>query len=371
MHRIPPSFGSFIFPPMDRKHKFWSTQPVEVSGESGVIERPKMVSKDPPVLPEGFSFSSDVDMAELASFLAQNYVEDVDGTHVLCYPPRFLSWMINNPRHSPEYTLVVRWNGEVVGFAFAKEHVLSVQGKRERVVSVNLLCISRSLRGRRLAPIIIGEITRRSNLNGIHQAIFTSGTELFFNIAAAHYYHRPIDPIKLYKTGFCTRIACPGMLEPRPGTRPMTGNDAAKVLQLFSEKAAAYALHVEMDAEDVLYHFMPRDGVVYTYVHEAGDEVVEFGTFFILETVEKRSGARIRAAYLYYTGGGSPEMIVSDLICFAKEQRCDVFTCLDIMDNHVFLDSLGFSKGTGFLRYYLYNWRAPSLSSREVSFVMY
>jgi glycylpeptide N-tetradecanoyltransferase len=356
---------------MKKEHRFWSTQPVEVSEGGDIITKPEMVPRDPPTLPDGLLFSSDVDMAELSEFLSRNYVEDVDGTHVLCYPPHFLSWMISNPKHSPEYMLVVRWKEEIVGSAFAKEHVLSVKGVKQRVVGINLLCVSKSLRGRRLAPVIIREITRRVNLNGIYQAVFTSGTELFFNISTASYYHRPIDAMKLYKLGFCNRMAHPKALEARPGTRPMAEGDAMAVQQLLLKKSVEYAVHEEMDVEDVLHHFMPREDIVCTYVHEVDDEVVGFGAFFILETIEKKSGSRIRSAYLYYIGGEDTGMMVSDLICFAKDQRCDVLTCLDVMDNRLFLDALGFSKGTGHLRYYLYNWRAPSLGPSELCLIMY
>lgn len=40
---------------------------------------------------------------------------------------------------------------------------------------INYLCIHKKLRSKRLAPVLIQEITRRVRRTGIFQAIYTSG----------------------------------------------------------------------------------------------------------------------------------------------------------------------------------------------------
>lgn len=40
---------------------------------------------------------------------------------------------------------------------------------------INFLCIHKKLRAKRLAPVLIKEITRRCNIRGIFQAIYTAG----------------------------------------------------------------------------------------------------------------------------------------------------------------------------------------------------
>lgn len=44
----------------------------------------------------------------------------------------------------------------------------------------------------------------------------------------------------------------------------------------------------------------------------------------------------------------------------------DVFNALDLMDNKEFLEKLKFGVGDGFLQYYLYNWRCPSMDTHKV-----
>jgi glycylpeptide N-tetradecanoyltransferase len=43
-------------------------------------------------------------------------------------------------------------------------------------VEINFLCIHKLLREKRLAPVLIQEITRRVNLQNIFQAVFTAGS---------------------------------------------------------------------------------------------------------------------------------------------------------------------------------------------------
>jgi glycylpeptide N-tetradecanoyltransferase len=46
------------------------------------------------------------------------------------------------------------------------------------MVEINFLCVHKKLRSKRLAPVLIKEITRRVNLTGIFQAVYTAGVIL-------------------------------------------------------------------------------------------------------------------------------------------------------------------------------------------------
>jgi glycylpeptide N-tetradecanoyltransferase len=45
-------------------------------------------------------------------------------------------------------------------------------------VEINFLCVHKKLRSKRLAPVLIKEVTRRVNLKGIFQAVYTAGAVL-------------------------------------------------------------------------------------------------------------------------------------------------------------------------------------------------
>jgi glycylpeptide N-tetradecanoyltransferase len=44
-----------------------------------------------------------------------------------------------------------------------------VQAQTVKMVEINFLCVHKKLRSKRLAPVLIKEITRRVNVNGIFQ----------------------------------------------------------------------------------------------------------------------------------------------------------------------------------------------------------
>ena len=46
------------------------------------------------------------------------------------------------------------------------------------MVEINFLCVHKKLRSKRLAPVLIKEVTRRVHLEGIFQALYTAGAVL-------------------------------------------------------------------------------------------------------------------------------------------------------------------------------------------------
>ena len=46
------------------------------------------------------------------------------------------------------------------------------------MVEINFLCVHKKLRSKRVAPVLIREITRRVHLEGIFQAVYTAGVVL-------------------------------------------------------------------------------------------------------------------------------------------------------------------------------------------------
>lgn len=55
------------------------------------------------------------------------------------------------------------------------------------MVEINFLCVHKRLRSKRVAPVLIKEITRRVNLEGIFQAVYTAGVLLPKPISICRY----------------------------------------------------------------------------------------------------------------------------------------------------------------------------------------
>ncbi|KAL7347974.1 N-myristoyl transferase [Encephalitozoon intestinalis] len=354
---------------MEEKHKFWNTQPVGKNG-LGIISNERSVSLEKPKLPGGFRLEELESIEELARFLEENYVEDVHSGHMLKYSKDFLEWVIGSDEARKKYSVVLRLCGRMVGFIFAQEHWIVIREQKNRVVGVNFLCVSQEMRGRGLAPILIKEVTRQANMDGIFQGVFTNGIELFFNISHGRYYHRPLNGENLFMSGFSDRIIKSRKTHVREGTRVAEEKDMVDIEKLYLQESEKHMFYEEIRSSNISSTFKTVKNVIHTYVHESGGKIDGFGSFFIIDTIEKKSKRKVQGGYLYYRGGRDIKEMVEDLIYFAEKEGCDVFTCLDTMGNSSFLADLGFFPGSGEIRYYLYNWSTREVPKDKVFFIL-
>lgn len=129
--------------------------------------------------------------------------------------------------------------------------------------------------------------------------------------------------------------------------------------------------------EEILKHFLPRDGVIYTYVIENADkQVTGFFSFYSLPStiLHTEKYDTLNAAYAYYMVPGEHSLkdVMKDMLIIANNQGFDVFNCLDIMNNEEVFDDLLFGAGDGTLSYYLYNWRlkGQKIGQDEVGMIL-
>lgn len=111
---------------------------------------------------------------------------------------------------------------------------------------VNFLCVHKKLRSKRLAPVLIKEVTRRVNLLNVWQAIYTGGVVIPTPIGTCRYYHRNLNPQKLVDIGFSAqprsmtmtrmkRHYSVGTVPKIPGFRELTKADIPQVRELLSK----------------------------------------------------------------------------------------------------------------------------------------
>ena len=79
---------------------------------------------------------------------------------------------------------------------------MTINGKPILMAEINFLCVHKSLRSKKLAPVLIKEVTRRVNRCNIWQAIYTAGVVIPSPIAATTYFHRSLNPKKLIDVNF-------------------------------------------------------------------------------------------------------------------------------------------------------------------------
>ncbi|XP_031699887.1 glycylpeptide N-tetradecanoyltransferase 1-like isoform X1 [Anarrhichthys ocellatus] len=394
-----PSLPKTLQQAKSHTYRFWDTQPVPRLGDSFVthgpiVEGEASVREEPYSLPSGFSWdtldlNSPTVLKELCTLLNENYMEEDDNTIRCEFSLEYLQWALQPPNWLPQWNCGVRvhTNNKLVGFIAALPAEVRVYETDKRMAQVKLLCVHKKLRLKRMTPVLIRELTRRVNQQGLHQAVYTAGIVLPTPLSSCRYWHRPLNPRKL------TDVSYPGLRQntntnlqralkfyrlpevtKTPGLRPLTEEDVVGLHSLLQANLRKFHLSSRLSLQEVEHWLLPRENVIDTYVVEgdAGtltDVVSFYGVSSRVLNHPVHTG--LRAAHLLYVAGtaADPVNLMEDALVLAKSKGFDVFSALDVMDNKSFLDNLKFSVMDKSLHYYLYNWICPNMSPDEVGLV--
>merc|ERR1719408_21090 len=120
------------------------------------------------------------------------------------YSRDFIKWALKPPGFELDWHVGVqaKQSGKLVAFITAIPANIQVHDKTVQMVEINFLCVHKKLRSKRLAPVLIKEITRRVNRKNVWQAVYTAGVVLPKPVAECRYYHRSLNPKKLIDVGF-------------------------------------------------------------------------------------------------------------------------------------------------------------------------
>ncbi|KAL8727508.1 MAG: hypothetical protein Q9181_005694 [Wetmoreana brouardii] len=389
-------------------YKFWQTQPVlrfdeDQQFEEGPIKRidPEQVPKEPQQLLEGFEWVTmnlldDKELEEVYELLNGHYVEDDEAMFRFNYSVSFLNWALKAPGWRKEWHVGVRASKsrKLVAFISGVPVALRIRSTTLKATEINFLCIHKKLRSKRLAPVLIQEITRRCYQLGIFQAIYTAGIVLPKPVSSCRYFHRSLDWLKLFEVGFSpmpknstkarqiTKYKLPDSTNTK-GLRPMQYKDVSAVHELLQRYLKRFEMAPDFDAEEIK-HWMVHDDtttaeqVIWPYVVEdpSSHKITDFFSFYCLESsvIKSPKHDSVRAAYMFYyateTAFAENEKclkerlneLMNDALILAKKSNFDVFNALTLLDNPLFLEQQKFGPGDGQLHYYIYNYRAHPLA---------
>jgi glycylpeptide N-tetradecanoyltransferase len=271
----------------------------------GPIEPNKPVEEirdEPYTMPAGFEWSNvnvnDPDQRlELYNLLAQNYVEDDECLFRFDYSQEFLLWALTPPGYRDDFLFGVRSSKtkKLVAFISGIPAQVQVYEKELPIVEINFLCVHKKLRSKRLAPVLIKEVTRRVNKTGVFQAVYTAGAVLPVPVSSSRYHHRNLNPKKLVKVGFTRlnpRQTMARMIklyrlpdEPHTkGLRPMEKKDVDAVHKLLVAYLEKFHLKILFTKEEVAHWLLPRENVINSYVVESPEDgkITDFCSFYHL-----------------------------------------------------------------------------------------
>lgn len=383
-----------------KSHKFWSTQPVPQIMDENIesneaVEADKSISDiraEPYSLPDGFKWDNlnldeEKDMKELYTLLNENYVEDNEALFRFDYQPGLLKWALQPPGCKKEWHVGVRVtkSGKLVGFISAIPSTIRVYKETKKMVEINFLCVHKKLRSKRVAPVLIREITRRVNCVGIFQAVYTAGLVLPKPIGTCRYWHRSLNPKKLVDVKFSylarnmtmQRMIKLYKLPPTPktnGFRKMTDKDIPAAHKLLLKYLEKFSLAPVFSQDEFRHWFSNRDGVMSSFVvQNENGAITDLASYYALPSTVMHHPVhkQIKAAYSFYNVSTETTWnnLINDALVTAKNDSFDVFNALDLMDNK-FMEDLKFGVGDGNLHYYLYNWKCPNMQPSTVGLVL-
>lgn len=388
-----------------KKHKFWETQPVgqfrdlgDASLPEGPIEPPTPLSEvkqEPYNLPSQYEWvTCDMDSEDMCNevyvLLTNNYVEDDENMFRFNYSMEFLRWALRPPGYYRNWHIGVRvkTSKKLVAFITGVPARIRVNENVVNMAEINFLCVHKKLRSKRLAPVMIKEVTRRVHLENIWQAAYTAGVVLPTPITTCQYWHRSLNPKKLIDVGFSRLGARMTMSRTirlyklpdktvTPGFRKMESHDVPAVTRLLKNYLKQFVVAPDFDENDVEHWLLPKEDVVDSFLVESPEthEITDFCSFYTLPSsiLGSQNYSTLKAAYSYYNVTTKTPLIqlMNDALIVAKLKDFDVFNALDVMQNEVFLKELKFGPGDGKLHYYLYNYRMKSvLRSSELGLVL-
>eukprot|EP00268_Persea_americana_P017554 TRINITY_DN1847_c0_g1_i10.p1 TRINITY_DN1847_c0_g1~~TRINITY_DN1847_c0_g1_i10.p1 ORF type:complete len:441 (+),score=70.74 TRINITY_DN1847_c0_g1_i10:288-1610(+) len=390
---------------MGKRHAFWETQPVgqfkdrgDTSFPEGPIELPIPISEvkqEPYNLPNLYEWTTcDIDSeetcTEVYNLLTNNYVEDDENMFRFNYSKEFIRWALRPPGYFRNWHIGVRVKAskKLVAFISGVPARIRVRDEVVKMAEVNFLCVHKKLRSKRLAPVMIKEVTRRVHLENMWQAAYTAGVVLPTPVTTCQYWHRSLNPKKLIDVQF-SRLGArmtmsrtiklyklPGSTA-TPGMRKMELRDVPAVTRLLRNYLSQFVVAPDFDEDDVEHWLLPTENVVDSFLVESPEthEITDFCSFYTLPStiLGNPNYSTLKAAYSFYNVSTRTPLLqlINDMLILAKQKDYDVFNALDVMHNENFLKELKFGPGDGQLHYYVYNYRIRhALKPSELGLVL-
>lgn len=396
------------------QHAFWNTQPISIVPHSSsssslssigdkTITNNLNTNTFPIYLPDTFEWdlldvSDEKVLDEIFLFLRDNYVRNDQFRFE--YSREFLKWTFQSDSQITQEIIILglrrsQGNRKLCAMISSIPCWMSLNGQNVLISQINFLCVHRLLRGKRLTPVLIREISRRVCLQGIKQSVFTSGSLFTRPVSKCSYWHRPLNIKKLIHLEFShvKQGWTMGMMDryyrlPSSSTshqfQKLTTDDVKEASQFFSKHISKYDLRPLFSQQKFEETFLPRNDVISTYIRKEDGQIVDFVSFFCIcspssissssmsSSSSSNVNSSIKSAFSFYnlSSRSSIQDLIQNALILSKSEGFDVFTCLDVMNNQDAFGSLKFEQGSGILHYYVYNWSCESLKPPQIGLIL-
>ena len=282
----------------------WASAPQCVKAAAGAWEPPD-VDWEPRELPglqwANMDVKDPVQRRELYEFLRDHYVRGEKSR--LHYSEDLLEWALAPPGYKRSWHLCLRGpKHNVLATITAVPHRMEmgqscgVVGELD-VAVINFLCVHPKLRAKRLAPVLIQEITRRIAQKQVWYAVYTAAANLPNPVASPCYSHLPIDVKHLVATNFLPRdIKVPRPFRTNMDLRPVCKSDVEPLFKLYNN-------FMDRHKPDMAFRFTDKSTFKHAIMGKATitlltNDCNNFLSFFILHSHSDQGP--LHAAYLMH-----------------------------------------------------------------------
>jgi glycylpeptide N-tetradecanoyltransferase len=379
------------------KHLFWKNQPIDsiklndsskIINQSIEIKTVDDIKKETYPLPEGyewhtFDLNNETDLNLLYSFLLEYYVNNPLASKRFHYSKELLKWFLISEYN--DLILGVKYKNKIYATICGIPMTVRILDKTIRMVEINFLCVHYKLRNKRLSPVLIKEVTRRTNLHNIWQAFYTTSLELPNNLFDGTYYHRYINVPKLMDLNISFITETNAKLASKLykimdnltiNIRLLEEKDCKECCEKFNKFHEKFKISAFFNEEEFKSHFLqtPSAKVIYSYVVENENGITDFISFFDLSTQvrdhPKYNTLKVAYGYYYFYFNTSLETLVSNSLLLLKKEGFELLNYLDQYDNQLFFDKLKFKKGSASMNFNFFNWICPTVKNNEVALIM-
>lgn len=324
-------------------------------------------------LPKGYEWyhpdpTDPDDMEKIYQLLLEHYVS-LNGVS-LRYSKNFLKWAFCFPNAKRKWLVAVKaTNGLLVALISGRP----IRTCDQTMVFINFLCTHKKLRGKRLAPLLISELARLFILeDSLYIGLYTSSTKLDQPMIKTRNYSRCLNPRKLISIGFDVspqfihsfkdkdkitekyyKVNYDHSLTLEP---LVSADDLEACHELYKQQIKKYKIAPHYNLEEFKHWYYPREEVVYTYVVKQEGQVRDFVSFYSLSSYYGEQEIKSGRLFGYTCLNSSLVTLIKNAMYIAQTEGFDVFSCINIMDNHEFMDTLRFIHDDKDFYYYIYNY---------------
>ena len=325
-------------------YSWWKGKPVhnldEVVARSEKIESnlarraPHVVSEEPMKIPGAMEWlivdlGNDVEMEKIASFLRTYY--GTEKIKLEC-TIEFMRWTLG--RQGVLIALVTNVGKTICGVVGATIMNMMMYDKKERFGQPLFLCAHPIYRKKKLAGVLIDEMTRRLNLMGVSQGLFATKLCVPTPIAHIRIYYRPLNYKRLidlkYLSSDSDKSEYFGIEIDSTKYVPMKEENVGRVLELYGkwmDRFNVYNRYDEGEFRDLLLGPIVRSYVL----EDLNGKIVDFLSFYECNFVFDGKVVKVAHMFLYSANGIMAGDVIDNVVKLAKGLGFDLLLVPDVM----------------------------------------